>query len=102
MCEAARRSGVNPDTGLVLYRIFKEAGLPAPAMLMEVPLGDDPEFIKWIYDILCSLRPQIQELNLPLHTLGDFATFPERLHAEVARSSGFVSWMAVVGAWSRK
>jgi SAM-dependent methyltransferase len=102
MCEAARRSGVNPEMGLALYRIFQEAGLPAPAMQMEIPLGDDPDFIRWIYDILCSLRPQIQKLNLSVQAVGDFATLPERLQAEVAASSGFVSWMAVVGAWSRK
>jgi hypothetical protein len=71
-------------------------------MQMEIPLGDDPEFVRWIYDILCSLRPQIQQLNLSVQAVGDFATLPERLQAEVAASSGFVSWMAVVGAWSRK
>src|SRR5438132_1861125 len=36
MCETMRRSGANPEMGLALYRIFQEAGLPAPAMQMEV------------------------------------------------------------------
>ena len=102
MCETFRRSGANPEMGLALYRIFQEAGLPAPAMQMEVPLGDDPDFIRWIYDVVCSLRPQIEQLNLSLETLGDFATLPERLQAEVAASNGVASWMAVVGAWTRK
>jgi hypothetical protein len=88
--------------GLALYRIFQEAGLPAPTMQMEVPLGDDPDFIRWMYDVMCSLRPQIQQLNLPLETLGDFDTLAERLQAEVAASNGVTSWMAVVGAWARK
>lgn len=101
MCETCRGSGVNPDIGLALYRIFREAGLPAPAMQMEVPLGNDPEFILWVYDILSSLRPQIERLNLPMHSLGDFATLPTRLQAEVAASNGVVSWMAVVGGWCR-
>src|SRR6266478_6686656 len=101
MCETIRRSGANPEMGLALYRIFQEAGLPAPAMQMEVPLGDDPDFIRWMYDVMCSLRPQIQRLNLSLEKLGEFDTLLERLQAEVA-SNGVTSWMAVVGAWVRK
>jgi ubiquinone/menaquinone biosynthesis C-methylase UbiE len=102
MCETFQRSGANPEMGLALYRMFQEAGLPAPAMRMEVPLGDDPDFIRWMYDVICSLRPQIEQLNLSLEKLGDFDTLPERLQAEVAASNGVASWMAVVGAWARK
>jgi protein-L-isoaspartate O-methyltransferase len=102
MCDTMRRSGANPEMGLTLYRIFQDAGLPAPAMQMEVPLGDDPEFTGWMYDVICSLRPQIQQLNLSLEKLGDFDSLLERLQAEVAASNGVASWMAVVGAWARK
>jgi ubiquinone/menaquinone biosynthesis C-methylase UbiE len=102
MYETIRRSKANPEMGLALYRIFQEAGLPAPTMRMEVPLGDDPDFIRWMYDVICSLRPQIQQLNLSLEKLGDFDTLLERLQAEVAASNGVTSWMAVVGAWARK
>ena len=102
MCETFRRSGANPEMGLALYRMFQEAGLPAPTMQMEVPLGDDSDFIRWMYDVICSLRPQIEQLSLSLETLGDFDTLPERLQAEVAASGSVTSWMAVVGAWSRK
>ena len=102
MCETFQRSRANPEIGLALYRIFQEAGLPAPAMQMEIPLGDDPDFIRWMYDVICSLRPQIQQLNLSLGELGDFDTLPERLQAEVAASNGVASWMAVVGARARK
>jgi ubiquinone/menaquinone biosynthesis C-methylase UbiE len=102
VCETMRRSGANPEMGLALYRIFQEAGLPAPAMQMEVPLGDEPDFIRWMYDVMCSLRPQIQRLSLSIEKLGDFDTLLERLQAEVAASNGVASWIAVVGAWARK
>jgi hypothetical protein len=101
MCETFRLSGSNPEMGLALYRIFQEAGLPAPTMQMELPLGDDPDFIRWMYDVMCSLRPQIQQLNLSLETLGDFDTLLERLQAEVAASKSVTSWMAIIGAWAR-
>jgi 2-polyprenyl-3-methyl-5-hydroxy-6-metoxy-1,4-benzoquinol methylase len=100
--EALRRSGASTEIGLALRRIFPEAGLPPPTMHMEILLGGDPEFTRWIYDLLCSLRPQIQQLNLSLDELGDFATLPERLQAEVAESKTVVPFVALVGGWSRK
>jgi ubiquinone/menaquinone biosynthesis C-methylase UbiE len=102
MCETFQRSGANPEIGLALYRIFQEAGLPAPTMRMEIPLGDDSDFVRWIYDVISSLRPQSKELNLSLEKLGDFDTLLERLLAEAAASNRVASWMAIIGAWSRK
>ncbi len=100
--ETFRRSGANTEMGFALHRIFQQAGLPAPTMSLEMPLGNDPEFTRWVPDVLGSLLPQVRQFNLPLEPLGDLATLPERLQAEVAASNSVVSWMALVGAWSRK
>lgn len=62
-------------------------------------LGNDPDFTRWAYDVLCSLWPQAQQLNLSLETLGAFSTLPERLQAEVSASSTVVPWVALVSAW---
>src|SRR2546430_5003537 len=48
------------EMGFALYQIFQEAGLPAPTMNLEMPLGNDPEFIRWVPDVLGSLQPQVQ------------------------------------------
>jgi SAM-dependent methyltransferase len=96
------RSGAHTEIGLALHRIFLEAALPAPTMRMEILLGSDPDFTRWAHDLLCSLRPQIQEQNLSLEPLGDFATLPERLQAEVAASKTVVPFVALVGAWSQR
>jgi len=37
--ETFRRSGANTEMGFALYRIFQEAGLPAPTMSLEMPSG---------------------------------------------------------------
>jgi ubiquinone/menaquinone biosynthesis C-methylase UbiE len=100
--EILRRSGANPEMGLALHRIFQDAGLPAPKMHMEMLLGSDPEFTRWTYDVLCSLRPQFQALKASLDMLGDFDTLAERLQAEVTKSRSVVPIVALVGAWSRK
>jgi hypothetical protein len=46
---------------LALYGIFQQAGLPAPNLQMEIPLGDDPCPARWIYDLFCTLLPQIRQ-----------------------------------------
>jgi hypothetical protein len=71
-------------------------------MRMEILLDSDPDFTRWTHDLLRSLRPQIQQQNLSLEPLGDFATLPERLQAEVAASKTVVPFVALVGAWSHK
>jgi SAM-dependent methyltransferase len=97
--ETFQRSGVNTEIGLDLYWMFQETGLPAPSMQMEMPLGNDPE---WIHGVLCSLRPQMEKFDLPFQTLGSFDTLPERLRAEVVASKTVATWMVIVGAWSRR
>jgi ubiquinone/menaquinone biosynthesis C-methylase UbiE len=68
--ETLRRSGANTEMRPALHQIFQEAGLPAPNMRLEMLLGDDPDFTRWGYDVLCSLRPQIEQCNLSVETLG--------------------------------
>ena len=98
--ETLLRSGANTEIGLDLHRIFLEVGLPGPAVRMEILLGSDPDFTRWTHDLLWSLRPQIQQQNLSLEPLGDFATLPERIQAEVAAAKTVVPFVALVGAWS--
>jgi protein-L-isoaspartate O-methyltransferase len=100
--ETLQRAGANTEIGLALHRIFQEAGLDPPTMRMDIPLGADPDFTRWIYDLLCSLRPQIQQQNLSLESLGDFDTLPQRLRAEAATAGTVVPFVALVAAWSRR
>jgi len=85
-----------------VYRVFQEAGLPAPVMHMEIPSGGEAAFTRIFCEILLSLRPRAQKIGVSLETLGDLATLRERVHAEVAASNSVVSFLPLVGAWSRK
>jgi ubiquinone/menaquinone biosynthesis C-methylase UbiE len=100
--ETFLRSGVNPEMGPALFRMFQEAGLPAPAMHMETPLGSDANFTGLICDLLCSVRPLAQQHNVSLDTLGNLDTLSKRIHAEVTASNTVVSFVPLVGVWSRK
>lgn len=100
--QAFQRSGANMNMELVLYRSFLEAGLPAPSMRIEVPVGDDPEFARWVYDLLGSVRPQIKQHGIAYDAVGDFETLLQRLEAEAAAAKTFGALGGLVGAWSRK
>ena len=100
--ETFLRSGVNMEMGPALYRILQEIGLPAPTMHMETPLGSDVDFTRLTCEVLGSLRPLAQQHNVSLETLGDFNTLSERIQAEVVASNTVVSYVPLVGAWSRK
>jgi hypothetical protein len=100
--ETLWRSGANTEIGLALHQIFQDAGLPAPTMRMEMLLGNDPDFIQWIYDLLCGLWPRMKHLNIAHDGVGALETLRMRLQAEVAASKTAVTFVALVGAWSHR
>jgi len=102
LIEKTMRASANHDMGTELYHTFVKAGLPEPAMRMELPLGKEPYLAQWYYDTLCSLRPQMEQLHLPIESLGSLDTLVQRLQAEVVESKTVGCWFASVAAWCRK
>jgi ubiquinone/menaquinone biosynthesis C-methylase UbiE len=100
--ETFLRSGVNPEMGIALYRLFQEVGLPVPAMHMETPLGSDANFTSLLCDLISSLRPLAEQYHLSLDELGNLDSLSERIEAEVAASNTVVSFVPLVGVWARK
>lgn len=100
--QAFQRSGANTNMELVLYRTFLEAGLPAPTMRIEIPIGDDPRFARWVYDLLCSVRPRMEQHGIDYDLVGDFETLLQRLAAEASDGKTFGALVGLVGAWSRR
>src|SRR5215475_13649922 len=70
LIDKTMRASANHDMGTELYRTFVEAGLPAPTMRMELPLGKEPYLAQWYHDTLRSLRPQMDHLHIPIESLG--------------------------------
>lgn len=99
--ETSLRCGVNPEMGPDLYHVFQEAGLPPPAMHMEIPLGSDVAFALILCQVLVSLLPRAHLSGVSLEDLGDLTTLPQRVQAEVAASNCVISFLPLVGAWSR-
>jgi SAM-dependent methyltransferase len=102
ICESLERSGANTEMGLALHRVFQQAGLPAPSLQLEIPVGDNAAAALWIYDLVCTLLPKMQQLNLSLEGLGNVDTLLERIQFEVETTKSPVPCVALVGAWSRR
>jgi SAM-dependent methyltransferase len=95
-------SGAHMDMERVLFRAIQEAGLPSPTMRIEVPIGDDPNIVRYAYDIFSTLLPRMREYGLSLNEVGDLETLDSRLEAERLAAREFASTQALVSAWSRK
>jgi ubiquinone/menaquinone biosynthesis C-methylase UbiE len=102
LIDKTMRAFANQEMGMELYRTFVEAGLPAPVMRMELSLGKEPDLAQWYYDLLCTLRPRIEQLHLSTKSLGALDTLVQRLQAEVAESKTVACLFGSVGAWCRK
>jgi ubiquinone/menaquinone biosynthesis C-methylase UbiE len=100
--ETFARSGAHMDMELIFYRAFQDAGLPAPAMRLEVPIGDDPNIVQYAFDLFSTLLPRMRQYELPLGELGDIETLRTRLEEERATARRFGSTVGLVSAWSRK
>jgi ubiquinone/menaquinone biosynthesis C-methylase UbiE len=100
--QAFQRSGANMDMELVLYRTFQEAGLPAPNMSIEIPVGADPDFARWVYDLFFSLLPRLEQHHLAYEDVGNLDTLQQRLEDEARAAKAFGATIALVGAWSTK
>ena len=102
LIDKTMRTSANHDMGAQLYDTFVEAGLPAPTVRLELPMGKESYLAQWYYDTLCSLLPQVERLHMPIESLGSLDTLVQRLQAEVAESKTVACWFASVGAWCRK
>jgi ubiquinone/menaquinone biosynthesis C-methylase UbiE len=100
--ETFQRAGVRTDMETILYQGFQEARLPKPALSLETPLGHDFATRRWLYDLMCAVRPKIDQYDLPLEGIGDYATLEQRLAIELAGFNSFAACIGLVGAWSRK
>ena len=96
------RVSANHDMGAELYQTFVGAELPAPIVRMELPMGKEPYLAQWYYDTLSSLLPQVEQLHMPIESLGPLDTLVQRLQTELAESKTVACWFASVGAWCRK
>lgn len=94
------KTGANIEMGFALRRVFEEAGLPRPALHMETLTGAEPAWCDWVAAVLASLRPHIDDESWA--AIGDLATLPARMLAEMTEANRVLLWPSMIGAWTNK
>ena len=61
-----------------LYQGFIAAGLHAPQLRVELPVGNSPEFRSLLPELLAALMPNITSRGLPIGHLGDLNTLKNK------------------------
>ena len=94
------KTGANVEMGFALPSVFQAAWLPRPSLHMETIVGCEAEFCGWTASVLSSLRPHIDDASLA--EIGDLATLPARMLAEMTRADAVIAWPSMIGAWTNK
>lgn len=97
-----RKTGGDTELGFALRRVFVAAGLLAPTMHMDTPVGSDSELASWLVDTLQSVRQSIDAEDPATAAVGDFRTLAERIEAELHQTDRAVAWLSLVGARTTK
>jgi ubiquinone/menaquinone biosynthesis C-methylase UbiE len=97
------RAGMNLTMGLDLYRVFLEAGLPAPTLLVETLAlaGEDSPLYDYLAHTVRSVLPLTERLDVATADEIQIETLSERLRREVADARGVFLSPPMVGAWTR-
>ena len=89
--------------GSRLFATFRDAGLPAPELLLRGRMEGAPASPAYAYiaETLRSLLPMAERLNVVNAREADVETLADRLRDEVTRANAVVILPLVIGAWAR-
>ena len=102
--ETFARAGIEPRTGLKLRRIFRAAGLPAPALIQgaRVEGGPDSPVYAYVEGITRTLLPLMGRTGVATDAEVGIETLAARLREEVVAQDATVIPPPLIGAWARR
>jgi SAM-dependent methyltransferase len=88
--------------GLHLYQTYLDAGLPAPQLRLEAPIGGGMDWPGYAYiaETVRSLLPMLEQMGMVTPEEVDVETLADRLRAEVVHQRGVEMLPIVIGAWT--
>ena len=95
--------GFDPGVGLGLHRVFLQAGLPAPRLCLEAPVGGGPDWpgFRYLAETVRSILPHLERSGALTAEEVDIDTLEARLRTDVVELDGVQLLPPVVGAWTR-
>ena len=100
-----RRHGTEAYMGRKLHEAFVGAGLPAPTMRLEAPVGGAAANAVWLdrfKQLIATLLPEMERLGVATAAQVDIETLVERISAEANRTNSVIIGHFQLGAWARK
>ena len=99
-----QQAGGELNRGLKLYRMFLDAGLPAPQVRYEAAVGSQPDWLgfEWWAETVRVFLPLIEQFGLETEEEIGIETLAERLRAETVSQRGVARTPILVSAWVRK
>jgi SAM-dependent methyltransferase len=96
--------GVDMRTGTKLWKIYVEAGLPPPELIVEAPAGGGPDWpgYEYIAETLRSLMPMLEQRVGIDPRIVDVDTLESRIRDDVTGAMGIQMSPIMFGAWTRK
>lgn len=95
---ALLRGGARTDMGTRLHALYQAIGLPAPRLMVDLPIGHDAEIRSWLHDLFTTLGPACERFGISLSALGDLRTLRERLDAELDAAGAHAACIGLIGA----
>ncbi len=98
------QQGIDVAMANKLYGAYLEAGLPAPQLRYEAPLGGGPDWVGYEAraDHARRIAPRIIEAGLATEAELDTETLADRMRDELVAQRGVLRAMPVVGIWARR
>ena len=96
--------GPEIEMGLKLFATYIEAGLGAPHLRFDAPIGGGPNWPGYAYlaGTLRSLVPFLEQIGAVASGEVDVETIEDRLRDEVVAHNGIQILPALIGAWARR
>ena len=100
----AEKAPVDQEMGYKLFDTYLKAGLPAPKMEVNSPVGGGPNWEGYEYaaESLRSMMPLVLKFGIATAEEVEIETLAERLRAESIVHQGVVKPPEMVGAWAIK
>jgi hypothetical protein len=94
---------IDAGFAMQLYRDFCAAGLHAPQMRYEVPIGGGPDWIgyEFLPDQIRSVRDLFIQHGIATDEEMDLQSLAARVRNEVVNSQGVFCTMPALGIWAR-
>jgi hypothetical protein len=101
--ETFRRGGAHHDIGRKLYHLFRQAGLPGPALVYHCSVAGGTAtrpFCESIAEMVSSLLPRMEKFGIATAAEVQPETLADRLEREILAADAQLTYMPAIAAWA--